>query len=272
MRKSDLVVAWIACLIPLAAEGAALPEAPGRWFIAPQISYYTTDHYWNKDGASQSLGSYGPFIKKEVSVYGEYGWDRDNTITFKTAIDALQQNNPGRGLQQSGGFTGFDIGMIHNVLLSGPYALSVYGQMLLPNGQRPAQHVPLVGYGRFGLEGGVLFGGYFNAVFFDTGLGYRAYIGYPSNQVRAYVTTGVNLASSWQGLISAYGDFGTNSGATFSSGNVILQPYYQLVQVSVGVRYRLISGFSVVPNVTLPVWGRNTGQGYSVGMSLWTDF
>lgn len=272
MYKIFIAPVFLCCLVPLISKAAALPETTGHWFIAPQVNYYTTDQYWNKSGSSKPLSKYGPFIKKEISIYAEYGLNSKNTITFKTALDELQQNNPMNGVQKSGGFTEFNVGLIHNIYIKGPYALSVYGQILLPNGQNPAEHVPLVGYGRAGIESGILFGGYFNEAFFDTGLGYRAYFGYPSNQIRAYATTGINLTPSWQGLLSVYGDFGTNSGASFKSGNVILQPYYQLVQVSLSMRYRMVPGLSIVPNITMPVWGRNTGQGYSVGMSLWANF
>lgn len=254
------------------AFGAALPQPQGHWFLAPQISYYATDRYWNMQGTSLPLGDYGPFVKREVSLYGEYGLTQDTTITFKTAYDSLTQSSPGGNLDGTG-FTQFDIGLIHGLLHDGPYVVSLYAQALLPNGQAPGSQGLLVGYDRAGLEGGILMGAYYRKIFVDSGIGYRQYFGYPSNQIRVYVNGGYDIAPAWQFLAGFSGNFGTNSNATVRIGhNIVSEPYYQLIQASLGLRYRIKPGISLVPNVSIPVWGRNTGQGLTLSMGLWFSF
>ncbi|AOV17452.1 hypothetical protein BJI67_10630 [Acidihalobacter aeolianus] len=273
MKFPTRYAAVIALILPgsSSAFGAALPQPKGRWFLAPQISYYSTNRYWNKQGTSLPLGDYAPFAKKEISLYGEYGLTRDTTLTFKTAYDNLTQSSPGGTLTGSG-FTGFDLGLIHGLLRGEHYAVSLYAQVLIPNGQTPGSQGLLVGYDRTGLEGGVLMGAYYRKAFIDAGIGYRQYFGYPSNQIRTYINNGYALSPDWQLLLGFSGDFGTQSNATLRIGNVVSEPYYQLAQISLGVRYRLEPGLSLVPSISFPVWGHNTGQGRTLSMSLWTSF
>jgi len=253
------------------AQAAAMPETKGQWFLAPQVSYYSTSRYWDINGVGRPLGSYAPFIKRELSLYGEYGLTANTTLTFNTAYDVLTQPSPAGPLQGSG-FTQFDIGLIHALLRDQHYALSLYGWALLPNGRAPDSQGLLVGYDRAGVEGGILAGAYYDSGYVDAGVGYRWYFGYPSNQIRAYVNGGLTFAPGWQILGGLSGTFGTNRNATFSVGSIVSQPYYQLAQASIGLRYRILPGVSVVPMAYFPFWGRNTGQGSTLSMSLWLNF
>lgn len=267
MKVTRLILVGMSLVASIQAWPAALPQEKGKWFLAPEWSYYKTDHFWNKDRQTQPLSA--PFIKRELSLYGEYGLTHKTTLTGRVAYDWLSSGPSHSGL------AALDLGAIHNLLRTGPIAFSIYGTAVLPtgNGPKDSGNRPYLNYDRLGIEGGFLFGSYGKNAFFDSGIGYRIYSGYPSNQIRFYLTSGVNATEKIQFLGSVYGTLGTESSAVLPSAqsvNITSPAYYQLIQMSGGVRFHIQRGLSIVPQVTLPVWGVETGKGYTASVSLWT--
>ncbi len=269
MKILHLILTSILLFASNQSWSAALPQEKGKFFLAPEWSYYKTDHFWDKKSHTKPLSA--PFIKRELSLYGEYGLTDKTTLTGRVAYNWLSSGPNNSGL------AALDFGAIHNLLRKGPIAFSLYGTAVLPagNGPKDSGNRPYLSYNRFAVEGGVLFGSYGKNAFFDSGIGYRIYSGYPSNQIRFYLTSGVNTSEKIQLLGSVYGTIGTGSSAilpTTQSVNITSPAYYQLIQVSAGVRYHIKPGVSIVPQITIPVWGVETGKGYTAGISLWTQF
>jgi hypothetical protein len=275
---------WLFSLTTLGATATAgaLPRKQGDAYLNVEFSSYQTSRFWDMDGNSQSL--VGEFDKQELVVYGEYGLTNTTTLTYRLAHAQLEQ-----GPFSNNGLTAPEIGLIHNLYRNGPYAFSVYGKAVLPNGQSPTSHFPPIDYNQTALEAGVLYGGYFDKGYFDAGLGLRAYKGYPSNQARGYFRSGyrtspavslwgqveltLGLDSNAQGpaLETALG----NQVSQFFSGapgTVTTQPFYKLGQLSFGADITLSSCSVITPFVRIPVWGRNTGQGRTLGLQLSFNF
>jgi len=194
------------------------------------------------------------------------------------------------GLQKTGRSAHVPGTIVPGFLVYNDMVPDIYGNLVLPNGQSPSTHYPLVDYNEFAVEGGVLFGSYHDHWFLDSALGWREYFGYPSDQVRGYFTLGHNLGSTgYQGIASLWLTYGTdpdaegpklekvlsdrvNTAFTGSGGVVSVQPYYRLLELNLLLRVPLAEDAWLTPNITLPLWGRNTGLGYTAGVGVWLAF
>ena len=280
--RAPVTVPLFLALLWGATQGhaAALPRGEGNWFLSLDLRYQAADRYWDMSGDRRDLKL--DFSKLELTLYAEYGWDASNTLVFKGAYARAEQ-----GPFDNDGVSALEAGLIHNLQADLPGAFSIYGKIVFPNGQSPASHYPLVDYDEYALEGGVLYGSYHEAWFLDSALGWREYLGYPSDQVRGYLTLGRNLgATGYQGISSLWLTYGTdpdaegpkldstlsnavNTAFTGSPGVVSVQPYYRLLELNLLLRVPLGGDAWLTPNVTLPLWGRNTGLGYSAGIGVW---
>jgi hypothetical protein len=250
--------------VPALSFASAWLRQEGELFISPSFNYYRAKDFYDRNGNKKPIGC--TFEKRELQVYGEYGLNKKTTLTFKAPYDWLKC-----GSSSTSGFSDLEAGFIRQIKKGENYSFSYYGNAVIPTGYSITDN-PRLGYGRLGLEGGLLYGMSGKYGFLDTGLGYRHYFGYPSSQIRYYSTAGINLTQNLQFISLIDLQVGLGNGKRKNVGqNVLLEPDYKLAQVYVGPRF-IFGNFSFVATYQHVFWGRNTGAGRGLNLSLWWNF
>jgi hypothetical protein len=251
-------------LFPALSFASAWVKEEGQFFLSPSFNYYRANDFYDKEGNKLPMGC--TFEKREVQLYGEYGLTKKTTITFKLPYDELKC-----GTNSNSGFGDLDLGLIRQIKKGKDYSFSFYGNAIVPTGYSIKDN-PRLGYGRLGVEGGLLYGRSGKFGFFDSGVGYRYYFGYPSSQIRSYATAGINLTKNIQFLTTLDLQIGLGDGKRKQIGNnVLLEPDYKLAQVYVGPRI-MLGNISLVATYQQVFFGRNTGAGKGFNLSLWWSF
>ncbi len=236
----------------------------GQVFISPYYSYYQTSSYFDSSGHLKPMGC--TYKQNYYSVYGEYGLNNNTTLNFDIPYEDISC-----GSNHSSGVSDVKLGFVRHIAGS-KNVVSFYGTAIIPSGYSIDKNLRL-GYGRPGLEAGVLYGTSSNIGYMDGGLGYRYYVGYPSDQVRGYLEGAYNLYKYIQmyGLLDA--QIGVGNGRTKQVGqNILAEPNYKLIQVYIGPRFVIKNNFSFVIGVQKPLWGENTGDGAGAFGSIWYQF
>jgi len=258
-----LVFVLFFLLLSGSALGSPWGQKKGDFFLAPQFYYYTADEYWDKDGNKKSLPD--TFKKKEFALYGEYGLDGKNTLTFRVPYQHLES-----GGDTESGLADLEVGLITTLKREGRGVISSYFVFILPTGYSTDESLRL-GYGRWGAELSLL-GGYGGDFYFlEGGLGYRYYSGYPSDQIRGYGRVGLK-GERLTVVDTLELHYGLNNGEERFIGNITLEPYYRLLQNDLSVVYRVNDGLAVSVGFVKALWGRNTGDGKSFYGQLWFRF
>ncbi|MDW8066395.1 MAG: hypothetical protein RMI50_01815 [Aquificaceae bacterium] len=243
--------------------GSAWVQQKGKFFISPSFYYYNASNYYDKKGNKKPIGC--DFEKREFQLYGEYGLTSKETLTFKVPYQSLKCVN------STEGFSDIEIGVIRNLRRDANSSLSLYGNLIVPTGYSIKEN-PRLGYGRFGIEGGLLYGLSDRWGYLDSGLLYRYYFGYPSSQLRPYVSIGYNITKEVQLYMSLDAQIGLGDGNKKVVGNnIFLEPDYKLVQIYVGPRL-MLKGFSLGAGYQRLIWGRNTGDGQGFYVNGWFSF
>ncbi len=236
----------------------------GEFFISTSFNYQKATKYYDKDSKRRPIGC--TFEKRELQIYGEYGIDPKHTAVFKLPYSWLEC-----GDGKTSGLGDIELGIIRNIWKGQRDSLSLYGNLIMPPGYSIKDN-PRIGYGRFAVEGGLLYGFSGNWGFWDSGMGYRYYFGYPSSQIRAYGGGGINITQSLQLLTFVDAQIGLGNGKRKSIGeNVFLEPDYKLVQVNIAPRIKL-GNLSLVPGYQKTLYGKRAGDAHGFFFNLWYSF
>ncbi|MEN3033432.1 MAG: hypothetical protein ABDH18_00380 [Aquificaceae bacterium] len=242
--------------------GSAWVREEGSLFLSPAFFYYEADKFFDKDGNRREIGC--KFTKREIQLYGEYGLTDNYTLTFKIPYANLKCSRSNSGLGD------LEAGVIRS-LRKGKSNVSAYANAIFPTGYS-LKDEPRLGYARFGLEGGLLYGFSGKWGFLDSGAGLRYYFGYPSTQLRAYLSGGYNLTNSvlLYGQIDAQIGLGDGKRKVIGQ-NIFLEPDYKLIQLYLGPRFSYGKG-SVGFGYQKVIFGRNTGDGSGFFLNIWQSF
>ncbi|ADC90118.1 hypothetical protein Thal_1489 [Thermocrinis albus DSM 14484] len=266
MKKFLLIIIFFAIFYPIKRIYAgAFGREEGELFISLTPRFYKADKFFDKNGNRKPIGC--SFKKEEIELYAEYGISSKDTLIFKVPYQWLSC-----GDAKTSGFSDIEAGIIRKLVKNNSYVLSAYGVAILPTGYSIHDN-PRLGYGRIGLEGGILYGRGFGKGFIDTGIGYRYYFGYPSDQIRGYLMGGYSITKNFQllGIIDA--QIGLGNGKRKNLGyNITLEPDYKLIQIYIGPRILLNNNISINFGLHKVIFGRNTGDGAGAYGSLWIKF
>lgn len=251
-------------LYPSIVFASAWVREKGEIFFSLSSYYQYADKYFDASGDRRDIGC--KFEKLEIQLYGEYGLDNVNTLTYKVPFSSLKCRN-----EETSGFGDLEVGLIRNLSKGKKHSFSVYGNILIPTGYS-INESPRIGYGRFAVEGGFLFGFSDRWGFWDSGVGYRYYFGYPSSQLRLYGGGGINLVKGFQLLTFVDAQIGLGDGERRSIGeNIFLEPEYKLVQLSLAPRI-IFGKTSLIFGYQRVLYGRKTGDARSFFFNLWFNF
>lgn len=251
-------------LISTTVFASAWIRQEGELFLSPSFYYQKATKYYDKDGKRRSIGC--TFEKREIQLYGEYGIDKKHTAVFKLPYSWLEC-----GESDNSGFGDLELGLIRNVKKSETDSLSLYGNLIVPTGYSIKDN-PRLGYGRFALEGGILYGISGKWGFWDSGIGYRYYLGYPSSQIRAYGGGGINITQKLQLLAFVDAQIGLGDGKRKKIGeNILLEPDYKLLQINLAPRIKF-GNISLVPGYQKTLYGRKVGDAHGFFFNFWFNF
>ena len=269
-----LLYVIVALLVtPQQLRAGAWGRNKGEFFLSLQPYYYSTDIYYDRHGHKHDRG--GPYTKYELNPYMEYGVTEKDTIILNIFYDWLTDRTSD-GKKQNQGFVDQEIGWQHQFYGDGVAVFAVQGLCIIPSGYN-IEDDPRLGYGRFGGEISLLYGRSYKLLdhygFVDLRVGFRDYVGYPSSQLRPMVTIGYDIFSQWQILAAAELHYGLNNGTEKILGpNLLAQPNYRLLKLSLAARYRLNDQCSLVAGGYGHAWGEETGGGGGAYVSLWYTY
>lgn len=273
--KNSSLFWLIFCLtiFPSFSHAAAWVQEKGKSLLCLQLNHYQTDDEFDSEGNKKSRD--GDFRKTEINTYLEYGLTDKDTIVANLFYDWLRDDKP-EPSESNQGFADIELGWRRQLLKTDPHVATFQVLSIIPTGY-DIQDSPRLGYGRFGLEGSFSYGRNFKWFekygFLDTSLGFRAYFGYPSEQIRSSASIGYDLLPPLQIIGSGELHYGLDNGSEKKIGsNVIAQPNYRLFKLTLMLRYRLSPKYSIVGAAYRHVWGEDTGAGGGVYGGIWINF
>lgn len=258
-----LVTIMLFMPLSLSAEGFVLDK--NEWWITTEYLKYETDHYWNKNGDKHA--SHNDFKQHGVSAKIEYGLTADDTLITWAGYAVNDETLNGK----TRGFEDFELGWRRLLIDNGPSMLCAQLSAIIPGGEEKAT----LRYGRFGCEPQLLYSRMFEIMdrcaWIDTGIGYRFYTGFPSDQARGHFTLGCNICSRL--LIMARSDliYGVFNGREEpSQAFILLNPNFRLLREQFYAVLRIYKGACLTAGYFWHVWGENvgTGDGFNAGVSL----
>lgn len=248
--------------------GGAFVQEKGKGFTSLELYHYQTAAFWNVHGKRQP--SNNKFVKNELNSFTEYGITSEDTLTAKAMYADIKETvNP-----DERGFEDFEFGWKHLLCKKDDHRFSMYTIVIIPSG--PSDK-PSLRYGRLGGQFDLLYSRSFKWKerygFFDFGLGYRVYSGYPSDQIRGATALGYDLTKHIQIIGSSWLEYGVFNGRSFTTtNNILLNANYRLLKADITARYRFSKKVSGVIGYYRHVWGENVGTGGSIHGGLWIDF
>lgn len=240
---------------------------PGNIDILVSYSSYKTDHFWNKHG--ERLDTFNDFHRKSAMLYVEYAFNCNNAFWLNGGWARSDESMNGH----SNAVEDIEFGWKH--LLYGTETSSLTSQLIaiIPMGDRKSS----IRYGKCGFEADLLYSDTYNLFnrcgWYDLGLGYRVYEGYPSDQVRAQAAIGYCISCRFAVIASCNLDYGVFNGhCLHNTNNIVFNPNYRLFEGSIEGVYRLFSHVAVSFGGFKHFWGENVGAGGGLYGGTWIDF
>lgn len=238
-----------------AVAGPAYTREQGTGAVRLSALTYSTHSFWDRNGKKHR--DYNEFHRYEGEVYIEYGLTNCDTLSIKSAYDAINEKMDGNQY----GFTDIELGWKRSAGSWGNNVFAFQTTVIVPSehGYQPA-----VRYGQFGVEGKLhqscrfSLCGMPSMVF--SGIGYRWYQGYPSDQVRQDFTFVVQPHDRFSLSASSYLDYGLFNGRSRLDQSLIwMNPNYRLWKVEAGVCGRVFDRTWVSLTYFRHLWGENVG-------------
>jgi hypothetical protein len=238
----------------------------GGIYASTTYSSYETDHFWNASGDKRN--AFNDCALTEWTLHTAYGLTKRDTLSVRCAWGRVEESLNGRVF----GFEDVEIGWKHYIGSMRGFLITteIIGIIPVANGYKPGLR-----YGKYGGEINLLASKGFSLCNIlgghDLRIGYRAYQGFPSDQIRAdYSLTvrpfkQVTIANSLQ---LEYGVW--NGKQRIDACNFLLNPNYRLLRYRLEGRFQFLRWISLFAGYQYHIWGRNVGTegGFFGGGSL----
>lgn len=225
-------------------------------FVCLFYSHYDTDQFWDRKGRTQP--SYNYF---DQSIYRgglQYRFSLKHVVFAQAGYRWIQEELNGRTL----GIEDYEIGWRYALY---PPLMTAQVIAIFPAGP----HKSSLRYGSFGLELALFFSKEFKFFchegFIDCKLGYRAYQGFPSDQMRGHLHLGY-WPYRWCYLIAGTQfeyEIG-NKKMIFNENNIVFHSHYGLVKAIFIGSVCLYSQASLIIGYSQHLWGYHIGKGYEI--------
>jgi hypothetical protein len=231
------------------------------------FSYYKTDHFWNKQG--KKLPTFNTFSRKSYRLDMEYDINCLNAVFLQGGYTMVDESLNGR----SRGIEDLETSWQHLFYRKGCSAFSGKATLIIPIGPKKS----CVRYGQWGGELKILYSRLFNLLqrccWYDLGLGYRIYSGFPSDQVRANLSIGCNLMPYVWLINTTRLDYGVFNGrAKANPNNICFNPNYRLLETQIEGLIQVYKYVLVTAGGYFHLWGENIGAGGGFYSGLWITF
>lgn len=235
------------------------------FWVSAEYLLYKTDHYWNKQGHKHP--SFNRIKENQIDFQVEYGLTSFDTLTAWTAFGYIHETLNGlvKGLKD------VEVSWRHLALNRGPHALFAQTTFIIPSGGEQAN----LRYGRFGVEAQLFYSRVFDinncCAWFDSGIGYRFYFGFPSDQIRAHCYIGYHILPRVFLIAELDLDYGVFNGRKEpSQAFILLNSNYRLLQGQLEAVVRVYKHACITAKYFWHLWGENvgTGGGFQAGVSV----
>lgn len=258
--------------LPAALHAAAWPQGKGRGQVIDTLSLYTTDTYFGPSSGYRYRIPQLPFAKLENSVYAEYGWSDAMTIGLNTSyqynrLDSTPSVNS-NGLSDTQLF-------VRQMLWKGEgRVVSVQPMVKLPS---PWSDDPLLPTSTQGVDAELrlLYGEGFELWglphFYNSEIAYRQRMSDASNEWHFDETLGLRMTPGVMLLFQAF--VTVSEGGPGASGFAVVNSSdYDLAKGQFSVVTKITDALSLQIGAFDHTYGRNTGAGGGLFLSLWMDF
>lgn len=241
--------------------------SPGEIDVLFTYSAYSTHSFWNKNG--KRLSAYNHFRRQSYLLYGEYSFNHSNSLTFNGGYSMVKESLNGN----SRGVEDIEIGWKHLLRETDRSALTLQLIGIIP----PDDKKSSIRYGKYGAQGSLLYSKTFCLAerfgWYDLGIGYRYYKGFPSDQIVANGALGYDLTSCLRLIASSQLDYGLYNGKSKCNfNNIVFHPNYRLLNVKFECVVKVFSHASVSLGGYMHVWGQNVGTGGGYFCGTWFYF
>jgi hypothetical protein len=240
---------------------------PCQYDLDFSYHYYSTDDIWNKNG--KKISTYNDFKFREYQLYADVYVTDIDCIGLKGSYIQIEEELNGN----SRGFSDSELTWTRFFHVDALHALATQVTAIIPSGSQ----IYNLRYGEFGGQLDLLYSGYYSymnhTVFIDSLLGYRAYRGFPSDQIRGYFSAGSYIFSKLYieaSLDLQYGLF--NGKSKFEYPLFLLNPNYRLLQGNIRVAYHIHENIYFTAGVFQHLWGQNVGTGRGFFVDGWLEF
>lgn len=240
---------------------------PNTFYGLSYFSYYKTEHFWNQNG--KRLPSFNKFNRKSYRLDMEYDINCKHAVYLKGGYTMVDErlNGRSRGIE--------DPEASWQYLFCGDACSALSGRVtaIIPVGPKKS----CVRYGKFGAEFKLLYSRIVEVLchecWYDLGFGYRAYTGFPSDQIRADVSLGCTIRPNIWILSSTqlyYGLFNGKSKA--NRNNICFNPNFRLITTQVQGIVQVHRYLAFNAGGFFHLWGENIGAGGGAYGGMWLIF
>lgn len=231
------------------------------------VSTYSTDSFWNKN--NKKLPSFNDFREQDYMLYAEYAVNARNSLTLDGGFSVITEEVNG----DSGGIADLELGWKHLLRKTKTSACTAQLVGIIPTSDRD----PPLRYGRGGLELSLLYSQIFHLRntfwWYDFGLGYRWYEGFPSDQLRSLLALGVFVNPNLRFIVSNELDYGFfNGDSSGSVSNITFNPNYRLYMLKFECVFKVVKHTFLTLGAYKHVWGQNVGAGGGYYGGIWLVF
>lgn len=212
---------------------------------------YKTDHFWNKNGRLKP--SYNDFKQWQMNLWVEYSPFDSDIFALRGYYDSIQESMNGN----TRGFGDAEFSWAHRI--ADTYWSRV--MIIIPTGKEKAS----LRYGRLGIEADLFYSNCFTLFNFPIGtlcgVGYRAYYGFPSDQLRAYLDLTSHIYSNLYWFCRTQLEYGVFNGKRQEHFNqIVLNPNYRLFKVQLSLVGFLANCVYFDVGYFQHIWGENVGN------------
>ena len=239
------------------AHASAWNRDPGDALVIARFEQFDID----------ALSAIEDFRRRDISVYGEYGWRPNIMIGGKVVYGVSDFVNDELPVTVSG-FSEVEFFAQYQVIRKGTQAIAARAAIIQPASIEAGVLPELAGDGT-DFDFAALYG---RSLPFPVGdayvsseFGYRTRTGAGADQLRADITFGANLSWRWLALLDVQSrrslgptEFGT--------------PNFDVVRLQPSVRWKPTRRYGIQAGAFFDVAGRNLTSGRSVFISIWANF
>lgn len=270
-----LACAAIALLsAPLPLRAGAWTKPKGKGLAAFTYSFYYTNQQFTNGWHLQNFSNGGSFTKNEWNLYLEYGLTDHLTLIGNFFMDALRYQN--HFVENTNfGLADQELGLRYSLSKKLPQALQL--TVKIP-GPYNINHQPSLGNAQTDVELAYYLGTPYKIAnrwgFVDAGAGFRLRTGAPADEIRLYLTAGLDI-THWLQLyyLEASGIFGLgNDSPQYVGENILLTTDFSLIKVGASVVCKITDNWRLQAGPYLQPAGRATGAGGGFKAGILFDF